>query len=417
MDRTLKAGGRRSVVLESGPEPRVVKRFHGRGLLGRCLDRRRAAREHATLRALLRRGLPVPEVLALERTGGRWQVATRWLEGALPLAELLRSGPPWPAPPPVLARRLGQLLGEGHAAGVRQRDLHGGNVLIDPAGQPWVVDLARVRLGPVGTRAARQDLVRACAFLRERTTPGFRARALVAWRRAAPRRLAALAVGGRAALQLEGAARRERARALDANRGRWTRASGVLAPGQDGDPWLVRRGRGDCGPGQPVFQGCSAGRRRRAFARLGALFEHGLPVLAPARLAPREGWRAEVDGGEECTPLALRLASLAPRARRRLARELGRVCGALRERGYDPQALVPGDLLAGPGGELRLAPEYRPRRATSGGPRRSAPLCAALSGPDGPSARERALFARGFQSALFGAAPERRAWMRELLER
>lgn len=414
MQRPLKQGPNRSVWLDEQATPTVVKRFHSRGRLARLLDRRRATREHRLLRALALRGLPVPVALGLERVQGHWQVRSGWIPGAYTLEDVLAGRAPWPVEPRRVARRLGQLLGLGHARGVRQLDLHAGNVLLDARGAPWIVDPLGVRFGPLDPQAAREDLARACGFLRERSAPGLRARALVAWRRAAPGELArAVLARPDAAAGLERAGRRERARALRGNAARWTRTSGVLREvSAGGEPWLVRRLRPHDGPGTPALEALTPRERRRQWMLLGRLFEHGLAVPTPARVAPRRGWAVELDDLEGLRPLPERAPDLPPRARRRFALHLGELLGALRERGFDPGSLRARDLWADGDARLRLAPECAPRERWDDA---FGPIDArrfALHGP--PSERERALFVCGVRRALGGARVEREAWSAEL---
>ncbi len=414
MPQPLKEGPNRSVWFEAEPTPRAVKRFHSRGYLARLLDGRRARREYRMLRELALRGLPVPTALVPQRVQRRWQIGSSWIQGARPLEDVLAGRSPWPNEPRRVARRLGRLLGLAHARGVRQRDLHAGNVLLDDAGEPWIVDPAGIRLGPAGARAAGADLERACGFLRERCTGGLRARALVAWRRAVPASLASavLARPG-AVVELERAGRRDRARALRANARRWTRASGVLrAVSVDGERWLVRRTRTHAGPGTPALESLAPAARRRHWMVLGRLFEHGLAVPPPARVAPQRGWAVELDDLEGFAPLPGRAARLAPHERRRLAFALGELLGSLRERGHDPGALGARDIWIGPRQRLLLAPEFVPRerRDDAFGPVDASRLV----GSDDPSERERALFVCGARRALRGARPERDAWSAEL---
>ena len=398
--------------VEGGHERRVVKHFHARGLLGVFTNLRRALRERRNLLALAARGMPVPGVLALERHGADWCVVMDFVRGAHTLGEVLTGEANGPLPRRELARRLGDLLGRAHGAGVRQIDLHAGNVLIDERGELWMIDVAHVRFGAVSAERAREDLVRACAFLRETTATGFRARALVAWRRAAPAELRRVA-DARSVPALEQDGRAARVHALSENADRWTRPSGQMRRAKiDGREWLVRRARHADGPGTPVFEDLAPRARLQAFARLGRLFEHGLPVARPARLASAHPWSAEVDGLDGFEPSIALAPSLAPRALRRAARELGFLCGSLRERGYGPSALGPAAVLVARTGALQLAPSFVPTACEPRVTSRCDFDALVLATP-----RLRALFAAGFARALGGARSERAAWLEELLQR
>ncbi|MEW6071812.1 MAG: lipopolysaccharide kinase InaA family protein, partial [Planctomycetota bacterium] len=148
----LKSGPSRAVLLAADPAAGeaggriVVKRFFARGLLGGWRARTRARREHALLAALSAAGLPVPRPLDLARGDGAWEVRMAWIPAARPLADWLRAGVPPGARERLLAA-LGRLLAAAHAAGLDDPDLHLGNVLVDAAGAPWLVDVhgARIR--------------------------------------------------------------------------------------------------------------------------------------------------------------------------------------------------------------------------------------------------------------------------------
>lgn len=178
----LKTGARRTVTREVvDGVPRIVKRFHSPGWLDRFQDRFRARRELIALQRLAERGLPVPRPVGVHRREGRWELVLEELTGAVPLEDLLEGRAPWPRPPMSVAASLGRLLAALVRTDVKHGDLHAGNVLIDPRGRAHLIDLAHVRMGkPVDARAL---LVGCTAGLRERDPEGFRARALVAFRR------------------------------------------------------------------------------------------------------------------------------------------------------------------------------------------------------------------------------------------
>ncbi len=195
----LKGNVKRTVFVErrAGLAPVLVKRFHAPGW-SRLRDRARAASEARALRRAAALGLPVPEVLSVDReapAAGRgdgargprqWTLRMGWIEDARPLDRVLAAhqghGPHGPGPSRLrLARRLGELLAAVERAGLLHPDPHPGNVLIDRTGQPWLVDLARTRFGASRSRVLA-GFERAVARVRESSSPGFRAAAHLAWR-------------------------------------------------------------------------------------------------------------------------------------------------------------------------------------------------------------------------------------------
>ncbi len=271
----LKSNFKRTVRLDHAPDgsTSLSKHFHAPGL-GGLRDGWRARSEAAALREAARRGVPVPEVLGIERNGPSWTLRLQWIpaartledavaartawdvprepeepatEGAAQPIESRRTGsqrtgsqrregsragarpaprgasvpspagvpPGGGAPPrqgrgrrypaaPALARSIGQLLAAIEAAGLRYPDPHAQNVLVDEAGALWLVDLARSRFAPHTAASMQSTLVRACARLRELSSPAFRALIFRAFLRARPSHLAApdpLDIERRATLQ------------------------------------------------------------------------------------------------------------------------------------------------------------------------------------------------------------------------
>jgi tRNA A-37 threonylcarbamoyl transferase component Bud32 len=107
-----------------------------------ALRRPRGEREAQNLIAARRLGLPAAEPLAwgiaADRGQARSFVVTRTIPGALPFAF---------TSPPDVQRRTGALLRRMHDLGLQPADLHAGNLVIDGAEQPWLLDLAAVRQG------------------------------------------------------------------------------------------------------------------------------------------------------------------------------------------------------------------------------------------------------------------------------
>jgi tRNA A-37 threonylcarbamoyl transferase component Bud32 len=139
------------------------------GWLRRRAGRPAARREFERTLALARRGVPVPQPLAVGESLGTGPregfLITRTLADAAPLDAFLQAAADIPpALRQALARALGRLLARLHDAGLEHDDLHPGNVLLRlrPGAGPelFLVDLLQARLGPpLGWRAARDNLV------------------------------------------------------------------------------------------------------------------------------------------------------------------------------------------------------------------------------------------------------------------
>jgi KDO2-lipid IV(A) lauroyltransferase len=200
--RLLKQNLRRSVLFEEHPDgARAVKRFHSESAWRRLADGARARREARRTELARAVGLPAPRVLAVRSSGPTPEVVFEWIEGARSLREVLARG----APPPRLAQRLGALLAHAHRVGLRHRDLHAGNVVLDHADAPWLVDLAAARVGvELGAADLLRDVVQLGADLRESVPATFRARVLAAWRARLPAELrASVARAGGTVARLE----------------------------------------------------------------------------------------------------------------------------------------------------------------------------------------------------------------------
>ncbi len=129
-----------------------VKRFKYPGLVQqvRRLVADRAAHEFAILRALRERGVAAPEPVARASGGGSSFLFTREIPGA----RVLRSVP---LTRPLLAD-LARLVRQVHDAGIRDDDLHVGNVLL-AGGKLHLVDVHRAELVSELTRAERSESV------------------------------------------------------------------------------------------------------------------------------------------------------------------------------------------------------------------------------------------------------------------
>ncbi|MBM5813013.1 MAG: toluene tolerance protein [Gammaproteobacteria bacterium] len=107
--------------------------------------------------ALAERGIPCPVVLAVHRIPGIRREAVRYrpLEGRT-LRQLIREG----SEPPRLRERLGGFVALLHAKGVYFRSLHLGNIVLTPAGELGLIDIADLRAGkrPIPAHRRRRNL-------------------------------------------------------------------------------------------------------------------------------------------------------------------------------------------------------------------------------------------------------------------
>ncbi|TDO06663.1 3-deoxy-D-manno-octulosonic acid kinase [Halomonas ventosae] len=137
----------------------VLRPYRRGGLIARLSDDRylwtglegtRAFREMRLTAALHARGLPVPRPVAarVTRHGLSYRAAliTERIPGARALAELLQQDETDPA----LLKRVGTTLRRFHDAGLDHVDLNARNLLVDPHGEVWLIDLDRCRLRPQG---------------------------------------------------------------------------------------------------------------------------------------------------------------------------------------------------------------------------------------------------------------------------
>ena len=130
-----------------------VKLFRALRLADRVRDRilgPGAAREYDNLLRAHGLGLPAAEPLAVgfltDAADGRSFLVTRTVQGARPFD--------WSVPAAV-ARAAGALVRRVHDLGLAPADLHHGNLLVDDAGRPWLIDLTSVRNAGTPSHASR----------------------------------------------------------------------------------------------------------------------------------------------------------------------------------------------------------------------------------------------------------------------
>jgi len=440
----LKANRKRTVRMEAWEEdgrPRgiVIKHFHDPHLIGLVLDRLRASGEHRILSALTERGVRVPRPLALRRVGRGWQVEMEWLPDTISLSDVLGDASASTIDQRRLAGRLGRLLAQLHAAGLDHTDLHASNVLIDPSGEPWMIDFHQARLRRrLGSEAILRQMVSIAARGREYTSWRFRARVFLAWLAGLPADLRALLPARDELLRrIEDGARDVRRAFAQRTRRRWIEpgptshvvsigVARLLAPAELGAPALADLRQQVEMLAKPAAPGVSTelvveldGTARRLLvlggesesevvarhARVGGLTLLSLPLPAPwvlcrgphawsAFLVPPAPARSD----DDTTPA------------RRDALALGRLVGTFHDRGLQPlevQAhalrIDEGRRLFAPGG--RCEP-FDPR------PGRSRPE-QRFAGIDVPSV-EREAFLDAYLAAFRHSAEETRCLEREL---
>lgn len=378
--RVLKSGRARTVYVDG--RGALVKRFHNPGAVQALRDRARADAEHDVLAALRARHVPVPRPLEVRRArrsrglAGGWEVVMERIPDSTTLAEVLAGTSPSPVPLPTLAARLGQLLARVHAEGLDHPDLHPGNVLVDRAGDVWLIDFHKARLRErLDASTLRRDVVSLAAAVRESMPREARARFVLAWHTNLPAPLArALARRARLAelaARIEHEARARRRAVLAHAQGRWMRSSSACdqREGERG-PIYVRRGLPDAvidaiqahpsakaefalelGDGTRldllVLHGLSVAERHDRWYAAVRLSDHDVPCLRPLALTPR--WVAFTAPPEARTGHARNLRPAA----------LGTLLGTLHDRGLDVDPLRPADLRIATDGTLHLLPPAR----------------------------------------------------------
>jgi 3-deoxy-D-manno-octulosonic acid kinase len=150
-EATAAVGGRGAAwMLKRGEDDWVLRHYRRGGVPGRFvrdryhwtgLDTSRPWWEWNLLDSLYKEGLPVPRPVAsrVQRTGllYRGDLITRRIPAVRNLAERLAAGDdiPWAA--------VGRCLRRFHGAGVCHADLNAHNILVDVAGEVYVIDFDR----------------------------------------------------------------------------------------------------------------------------------------------------------------------------------------------------------------------------------------------------------------------------------
>ncbi|MFS8173657.1 3-deoxy-D-manno-octulosonic acid kinase [Vreelandella titanicae] len=149
-----------SLFLQATPTEQWVLRPYRRGGMAAKLsekrylwtgaERTRAFRELHLTATLFEQGLPVPRPVAsgVTRYGLTYEAAliTVRIAGAKAFAELLVND----LADEALLKRVGAMIYRFHQAGLDHVDLNARNILIDPSGTPWLIDLDRCRLRAAG---------------------------------------------------------------------------------------------------------------------------------------------------------------------------------------------------------------------------------------------------------------------------
>ena len=156
----LETSGRGEVLIVAhGAETWVLRHYRRGGLVARFIDdhyvwlgaqRARAFREWRLLRELRAAGLPVPSPVAAHvlRSGIIYtaDIITSYLANTRKLSWYIAQG----RVPSASWRRVGAMIGAIHDHGVDHPDLTAHNVLLDEAGQSFLVDFDNAQRKPPG---------------------------------------------------------------------------------------------------------------------------------------------------------------------------------------------------------------------------------------------------------------------------
>ncbi|MBW3550149.1 MAG: 3-deoxy-D-manno-octulosonic acid kinase [Proteobacteria bacterium] len=167
--RPVESGGRGGAWFVDAPfGPALLRRYLCGGLgahlnrdryLWHGANKTRSFAEFRLTRAMAEKGVPVPRPIAAyyRRVGLRYQAAIvlERLDDVRSLADraaVAGDGAPW--------EEAGRLIARTHRAGLDHADLNAHNLLFNPAGQGWVIDLDRGELRIPATRWREGNLTR-----------------------------------------------------------------------------------------------------------------------------------------------------------------------------------------------------------------------------------------------------------------
>ena len=293
--QVLKQNPYRSVLLDqSASPPSVLKRFHHPRFWQALRDGARARGEYRALQRCRELELPVPTPLCRGRDDAGPYLRMQAIEGAHSLESHLLGKTPV-APWATIMERLGWLLARMQNLGVRHPDLHPGNVLVDPQGHPYLVDLRGLRRqrSPLGTDQVLRDLVAAEADARDYLSTPLRRRFARAWLRAQRR---SQDVDWELVQRL---ARRRRRDYVEHGAGRWLRRSsrchreerpGAVIYRSKFEPGFLQEASQEAAPSLRV-EGTRA-EVELLWRNAARCVEHRLPVAWPSQLI-LQGARAE----------------------------------------------------------------------------------------------------------------------------
>lgn len=155
--------GRLVIRVDGKAGPLFLKHFrsHGVGALKGLVRSAPAFREWTALQQARRRGVPVPRPVALGERAGLLHheglLVMEALDGTLPLdtvlsgRDALRGPQRW-----EVIREAARVIRRMHDAGVSQKDLHFGNMLLRPGtAGVYIIDFQRVKVGKAGRETIR----------------------------------------------------------------------------------------------------------------------------------------------------------------------------------------------------------------------------------------------------------------------
>ena len=158
--RLLRRAPRRCVSYAPGTPALLIKQYFHRGPIDFVKTLVRGApalREWRALREAEHRRLPVPKPLALGRREGQSLLVTEFIASAVTLEDFAKAAPAIGVKRRII-REIALLIRRMHDAGVYQRDLHLGNLLLrqgDSKREYFLLDLQRIDIDPARGLAKR----------------------------------------------------------------------------------------------------------------------------------------------------------------------------------------------------------------------------------------------------------------------